>query len=166
MALDVAGVVSLLLLLVLVLGPAAWVVRHYAVLQDLRTARTVLRLDATALTVGGVLFGASVSLVAIAFEPAAPFSMLFGGTFLALGTAGITVAVANRDWYRASRRLPVDSPDTVEPGPVQLEGRAVPLGEVVPSAVTQTDSLAYRASTREEHAVLGRGYASSTWSAV
>ena len=80
--------------------------------------------------------------------------------------SGVTVAVANLDWYLASRRLPVDSPETVEPGPVQLDGRAVPLGEFVPSSVTQTDALAYRASTREEYAVLGRGYASSTWSAV
>ncbi|AGN01606.1 hypothetical protein L593_08305 [Salinarchaeum sp. Harcht-Bsk1] len=166
MALDVGGIVSLLLLALLVLGPAAWVIHHYAVLQDFRTARTVFRLDATSLAVGGVLLAGSVALVVIAFEPAAPLAMIFGGTLLVFGIAGVTIAVANLDWYLASRRLPVDSPASVEPGPVQLEGRAVPLGEFVPSAVTQTDSLAYRGSTREEYAVLGRGYASSTWSAV
>ena len=166
MALDVGGIVSLLLLALLVLGPAAWVIHHYAVLQDLRTAATVFRLDATALAVGGLLLAGSGVLVVVAYEPAAPVITILGATLLVLGTAGVTVAVANLDWYLASRRLPVDSPETVEPGPVQLDGRAVPLGEFVPSSVTQTDALAYRASTREEYAVLGRGYASSTWSAV
>lgn len=166
MVLDVGDVLSIVLLLVLVGGPLAWAVRHYGVVEDLRTARRVFRIDGVALAVGAALLAASVALLALAWTPEAPVVMLLSVTLLGLGTLGIVVAVANRDWYLASRRLPVSTPDDVEPGPVQLEGRAVPLEELVSASVTDTGSLAYRAVTREERAVLGRGYAGSTWSAV
>ncbi|GAB3689491.1 hypothetical protein GCM10028857_24900 [Salinarchaeum chitinilyticum] len=166
MAPDVGGLLSLALLLALVLVPLAWVARHYAVRQDLRTVRRVFRLDALALAVGGLLLAASAALLVLAWVPDSPVTMTICAGLLALGTAAVTVAVGNRDWYRWSRQLPVVAPDEVEPGPVQLEGRAIPLDDRVPSSVTQTDTLAYRAVTHEEYAVLGRGYAHSTWSSV
>lgn len=163
---TVGDALSVALLLVLVGGPLLWAIRHYALLEDLRTARRVFRVDGVALAVGGLLAAASVALLVLAWTPDSPVTMTICAFLLALGASGIVIAVSNRDWYLASRRLPVSMPDAVEPGPVQLEGRAVPLEDLVSASVTDTDSLAYRAVTREEHAVLGRGYAASTWAAI
>jgi len=166
MAPDVGGLLSLAILLALVLLPLAWVARHYAVMEKLRAVRRVLRLDPVAIGVGALLLVGSGVLFVLAFAPGSPIAMSIAAGLLVLGTAAVTLAVGNRDWYLASRRLPVLTPEEVEPGPVQIEGRAVPLDDRVSSSVTQTETLAYRAVTREEHAVLGRGYAASTWSPV
>lgn len=163
MVLDVGEAVGIAILVALVAGPAVWAFRHYAVAEDLRTVVRVFRLDGPALAVGGFALLGSVALVAVAFEPGAPLAMLLAGSLLALGVAGVTIAAANVDWYLATRRLPVVDPGDVEPGPVQLSGNAVANEEFVQSSVTDTDALAYRAVTRQEHAILGRGYASSTW---
>lgn len=166
MAPDVGSIVSIAILLVLVLGPLAWALQHYALLEDLRTARRILRIDAAAAAVGAVLIAGSAALVAIAWVPSAPVTTIVLAGVLVLGAVGIAAAVGNLDWYLASRSLPVSSPDDVEPGPIQLEGRAVPLDQLTSSSVTSTSVLAYRAVTLEEYAVLGRGYAASRLSPV
>jgi|GEM_PF-3054579 len=166
MAVDVAGLVSIAILAVLVLGPLAWAARHYAVLADLRTARQVFRLELPAIAVGLIALGGAGAAVVVFWTPAAPFTMVFAATLLGLAALALPIAAANLDWYRASQRLPVTDPADVTPGPVQTAGRAVPTGDLVPASVTKTESVAYRASTREERALLGRGYAGSTWAAV
>lgn len=166
MAVDVGAVVSLVILGILILGPLAWAARHYAVAQDLRTAATVLRIDTRALSIGVLLLAGAAAAHVLLWQPAAPITTMFAGTLLVFGTAGLTVAAANIDWYRWAQRLPDTEPSAATPGPILLSGRVVPTGDLVPASVTKTDAVAYRASTREEHAVLGRGYAGSTWSAV
>lgn len=163
MAIEVGELLTLVVFLALVLGPLAWVLYHYRVPTKLRIAWRILRIDGRAITAAALLAAGAVVLLVVAWTPEAAVVTTIAAGLLATGVASIAVAVANLDWYRASTRLPVSEPDDVAPGPVQLEGRVGTLDDLVESSVTQTETAAYRAVTRQEHAVAGRGYAASTW---
>lgn len=163
---SIGNLVVSAIALLLVAAVAAWTVRHYAVPTVLRREARTFRLDRRALAVGAALLVAVGAAVLSVVDLSAP---VVAGTvaLLALaGVAGVTIAVANLDWYRAVRALPVSSPADAEPGPVQLEGVVADASATVESAVTETEAVAYRATTLEEHAVLGRGNDGSTWSPV
>lgn len=164
MAPSPADLVFIGLFLAIVLGVAAWVVRHYALDAVARRVAQVLRLDRRALAVGAILVLACAGVLATVASTAAPLVSGLVGVLLLAGAAGLTVAVANLDWYRASGSLPVQSPHEVEPGPVQLEGTVAAGDDGVESSVTQTEAVAYQAATLEERSVLGRGYEGSVWS--
>lgn len=164
MAPDPTSVASLALLVGILLGSAAWVVRRYALVRMARSGARVLRLDGPALAVGAGVLAGGAGLLAVAADPGAPIRTGIVGLLAVAAAAGLAVAVANLDWYRASRSLPVVEPHAVAPGPVQVGGEAVALGDLVESSVTRTGSVAYRAVTREERAIAGRGYATTAWS--
>lgn len=161
-----ANLVAMALTVAIVLGLAAWVARRYALATVLRRSATVLRIDRSATLAAAVLLLAAAVLVAAAWTARSPVAAAVVCLASLVGVAGATVALANLDWYRASRALPVSTPGEVEAGPVQVEGTVASVGDLVPSSVTQTDALAYRAVTLAERAVLGRGYAHTVWSPV
>lgn len=164
MAPSPSGVASLAILALVVLGVAVWIVHRYALVETVRSGVRVVGLDWPAVVVGTVVLGAAGGLVAVAADPGAPIRTGVAG-LLALGAAGgVAVAVANLDWYRASRTLAVVEPGDVEPGPVQVAGRVdTPAARTVESSVTASASVAYRAVTLEERAIAGRGYATTAW---
>lgn len=180
-----ADLVFIGLFVVIVLGVAAWVVRHYALVAVARRVVQVLRLDRLALAVGVVILAAGIAVVATFGSLGAPVVSSFVALLFVVAGAGIPIAVANLDWYRASRSLPVSTPDEIEAGPVQLEATVAASDDVgadeagaaadaddtaatgdqgVESSVTQTEAVAYQAATLEQRSVLGRGYEGSVWS--
>lgn len=163
MALSPTAVASYVVVLAIVLGCAAWVVRRYAVVAMVRGGLRVARVDAPSLAVGGLALAAGGVLVAAAADPEAPVRSAVLGLLVLTGAAGSTVAAANLDWYRAARSLPVVDAAAVSPGPVQVGGCVRVHEDPVASSVTRTDAVAYRAVTREERAVAGRGHAGATW---
>lgn len=161
MAVSIGGLVFGLLVAVLLAVAAAWVVRHYALPTVARRTLGALRVDGPALAVGALLLAGAALVVARAADPAAPIVSGAVAVLLAAGVAGLTVAVANLDLYRALGSMEATSPDAVEPGPAVVRGTVAETDVLVPSPVTDTDCVAYDAVARQEHAVLGRGYESS-----
>lgn len=163
---SLANLVAIALFVAIVLGLGAWVARRYALGAVLRRSAIVLRLDRSALLHAAIMLLGAAGVVIAFGAVGSPYTTAFVALSLLVGIAGATVALANVDWFRASRSLPVSTPGEAREGPVQIEGTVVDVGESTTSSVTQTDAVGYRAVTLSERAVLGRGYDGSVWSPV